>query len=183
MPRKCEWGNQPWREMAWMLSTQPSARSEMITSTVVSPVPARQCSRLGRGVVAPRAATGRPSRPGARPRFPIPAGQSAARYLSPKPRGPPLKSESARRITAVPPVGSMSMPRPRQTLWRSGHAARALQMMVHYGAQIVAVHHAWNEALAQLDFRQGVELRASAQPSQEMIRLIPESGHIPRGNV
>ena len=56
-------------------------------------------------------------------------------------------------------------------------------MMVHNRAQIVAVHHAWNEALAQLDFRQGVELRASAQPSQEMIRLIPKSGHVPRGNV
>jgi glyoxylase-like metal-dependent hydrolase (beta-lactamase superfamily II) len=64
-----------------------------------------------------------------------------------------------------------------------GHAVRALQMMVHDGAQIVAVHHAWNEALAQLDFRHGVELRASAQPSQEMIRLISKSGHIPRGNV
>jgi hypothetical protein len=35
----------------------------------------------------------------------------------------------------------------------------------------------------QLDFRHGVELRASAQPSQEMIRLVPKSRHIPRGNI
>ena len=64
-----------------------------------------------------------------------------------------------------------------------GHAVRALQMMVHDRAQIVAIHHAWNEAFAQLDFRHGVVLRARAQPSQEMIRLIPKSGHISRGNV
>ena len=43
-------------------------------------------------------------------------------------------------------------------------AARALQMMVHDGAQIVAINHAGNEAFAQFDFRRGIELRTSAQP-------------------
>jgi hypothetical protein len=42
----------------------------------------------------------------------------------------------------------------------AGSAVRALQTMVHNGAQIVAVYHAWNESVARLDFRHGVELRA-----------------------
>src|SRR5580693_4840249 len=63
------------------------------------------------------------------------------------------------------------------------HAACALQMVMHDGAQIVAIYHSWNESFAQFDFGRGVKLRTSAQPSKEMVGLVGKGGHISRGDV
>ena len=61
--------------------------------------------------------------------------------------------------------------------------ARPLQMVLHDGAQVVPVHHARDEPLAQLDLRHLVELGARPQPLEEVIRLIGEGGHVPRRDV
>src|SRR5580700_2875499 len=141
--------------MAWMLPIQPSARSEMITSTVVSPVPSTtmlspwpgsRCSKGCHGSPIQAACPAKVSDPGSAAGGSLPVAKTT--------RSASTAVESARRMTTVSPARFDVQDLARDKLRRDrGHAVRALQMMVHDGPQIVAVHHAWNEALAQLDFR------------------------------
>ena len=61
--------------------------------------------------------------------------------------------------------------------------SRALQILLHQAAQVVAIDHARNEPLAQFDVRHRVVFRARAQPLEEVVRLVGKGGHVARRHI
>ena len=96
-----------------MLSIQPSARSEMITSTVVSPVPSTTMLSPWPGSRCSKGCHGYPSRPDARLQVSDPGSAAGGSLpVAKTTRSASTAVESVRRTTAVSPAGSMSKTSP-----------------------------------------------------------------------